>query len=187
MSRQYFYKLISNAAELKELHEEAVAHGKLEVGLSRGKILYIWDEERQNIRTVKPEEAAERLGLTLKQVDQIIATNAEVVFDEPEEQVVVERDVTFQEEGILENEPLPEVHEEIQEGVVEEPVEEPVEELPIKPTVNTSVDVQEALGTQPQPQPETHPGAVKDVNSPIVELVEDIITALEKFKNNISN
>lgn len=183
MSRQYFYKLISNAAELKELHEEAVAHGKLEVGLSRGKILYIWDEERQNIRTIKSEEAAERLGLTLKQVDQIIATNAEVVFDEPEELVAVERDVTFQEEGILENEPLPEVHEEIQEEVVEEPVKEPVEELPIEPTVNAPESIQEA----PEAQPETLPGAAKDVNSPIVELVEDIITALEKFKNNISN
>lgn len=181
MSRQYFYKLISNAAELKELHEEAVAHGKLEVGLSRGKLLYIWDEDRQNIRTIKTEEAAERLGLTLKQVDQIIATNAEVVFDEPKELAVVERDATFQEEGVLDNEPLPEVHEEIQEEVVEEPVEE----LPIEPTVNAPVGVQETLGTQPHP--EAHPGVAKDVNNPLVELIDDIITALEKFKNNISN
>lgn len=120
MSR-YFYSLISKAQGLKVLHEEAVLHGKLEVGLSGGKILYAWDEDRQNIRVINTEEAAERLGLTVAQVDQIIATNAEVVFDAPEEEDIIE-DVLddLNTEEVLSVEPKEEAIATVEPIVVEE-------------------------------------------------------------------
>lgn len=176
MSKKYFYSLIANAAELKELHGAAVAHGKLEVGLSRGKILYAWDEERQNIKAISQEEASERLGLTVKQIDQIKETNAEVVFEEEKQTA----DATFQDETVLDIEPLPEEDEPIQEEVAE-----PVEELPTVEEINAPVDVQEAPASQPEPAPQ--PEEAKYLVTPLTEFVDDFIAALDKFKNNISN
>ena len=83
-NRKYYYGLIANAQELKTIHDEAKLNGKQGVGLSRGKNFYIWDENIGNIRTIKPEEAATRLGLTIAQIDQIVATNGEISFEDPE-------------------------------------------------------------------------------------------------------
>lgn len=83
-NKKYFYGLITNAQELKVLHDEAALSGKQAVGLSRGKNFYIWDDSIGNIRTIKSDEAAKRLGLTSAQIDQIITTNGAVSFEEPE-------------------------------------------------------------------------------------------------------
>lgn len=178
---KYFYGLISNAQELKELHEAAVLHGKLEIGLSRGKLLYAWDEDRENIKTIKTEEAAKRLGLTIAQVDQIISTNAEVVFDEPVETLEVKSLATFQEEAIpLVDTPReePEAAEEVPviepEAVEEVPVIEPVKELPTEPKIDAPGSVQET----PQPKAENS----KLTKTALIALADSIIQALEEFK-----
>ena len=80
-----FYRFIANARELKNLHDEAALHDQLEVGVSKGKILYAWDEDRHNLRSITPEEAAERLNLAPHQIDLIVETLGDVVFDTPEE------------------------------------------------------------------------------------------------------
>lgn len=192
MSRQYFYKLISNAADLKALHDEAKLHGKLEVGLSKGKLLYAWDEDRNNIRSISQEEAAQRLGVTVSVIDQIIATNAAVVLEEPQAITEeVEKEVVFQEEDIPvveqteQTEPDEDPVEESEETKAEEeptpgqPVTDPIDEPSVLEEVNAPESIQEDQETQPK--------EVKDVNGPILALVGEIIAALEKFKNDISN
>src|SRR5690554_5835847 len=171
-----FYKLINNAQELKTLHDEATLHGKLEVGLSKGKLLYVWDEERNNIRSIKAEEAAARLGLTIKQIDQIIVTNAEVVFEDPKEIIEAKKEVTFQEEVTTVVDTTREVAE---EAATEEPVEEPIEEQPIQVELDAPESTQEEQQAQPK--------EVKDVNEPLLALIEDAIAATEKFKTSINN
>ena len=167
-----FYKLINNAQELKELHQEAALNGKLEVGLSKGKLLYVWDDERNNIRSIKLDEAATRLGLTTAQVDQIIATNAEVIFDEPEI-IEVETEAVFQKEAVQVvdqpgNEPEAEEIE-----AVEEPENEPAEELP---TVET-VDVPESVQDESKAESLT--------KTALIALADSIIETLEEFKTFI--
>lgn len=93
------YRRISSASDLKVLHEEAKTEGKLEVGLSRGNILYAWDEARDNLRTITTDEAAIRLGLTTKQIDKIIETGGEVTF---EEEKADDLESTFQDELLAE-------------------------------------------------------------------------------------
>jgi hypothetical protein len=166
---KYFYSLINNAQDLKTLHDEAVLNGKLEVGLSRGKLLYAWDEERNTIRAIKQDEAAARLGLTVKQIDQIIGSNAEVVFDEPEI-IQVETEAVFQEEAVQVvdqpgNEPEAEEIE-----AVEEPENEPAEELP---TVET-VDVPESVQDESKAESLT--------KTALIALADSIIETLEEFK-----
>lgn len=134
MSR-YFYSLISKAQDLKVLHEEAVLQGKLEVGLSGGKILYAWDEDRQNIRAINTEEAAARLGLTVAQVDQIIATNAEVVFDAPEEEPVEDVLVDLYTEETLAEDPKDEVVATVEPIAVEEKPEPTYSDAPIEKAI----------------------------------------------------
>ena len=194
---KYFYGLISNAQDLKELHDRATLEGKLEIGLSRGRILYAWDVDRNTIRSINQEEAAARLGLTVNHIDQIIATNAEVVFDAPAAVEVtdikaelevptpsigeVEKAATFQEKSVLEPQPVQQVEVEVP---AEAAVAEPVDELPTVEEINAPVDVQEAPAPQPEPAPQAE--EAKDLEAPLTELVDDIIAALEKFKVNIS-
>ena len=103
-----------------------------------------------------------------------IATNAEVVFDEPIDELEKEAAFQFQEENVLDIEPLPEAAE---IEVAEAPVEEPALELPIEEKVDAPEDVQE------QPAPELEVANDKDLVSPLIELVDDIIAALEDFRD----
>lgn len=177
---KYFYKLINNAQDLKNLHEEAILNGKLEIGLSKGKMLYAWDEERNTIRVIKTDEAAERTGLTLTQIDQIIATSAEVDFNTPEPKEEIDLldelldDAAFQEETVLlVGTPREEVEaeepetEEVAAEEVAEPVAEPNQELPALEEVDA---------------PERTQG---ECNSPLKTLVRRIIEALKDYDESL--
>lgn len=180
---KYFYKLISNAQDLKNLHEEAVLNGKLEIGLSKGKLLYAWDEERNTIRVIKAEEAAKRTGLTLAQIDQIIATNAEVDFNTPEAK---EADEVISDDTInLDIEPLQNTPESEEASALEvvtdvdtklvaeetsEPAAEPVQELPEAVEVDESEHVQESKAEGP---------------NPLKTLVRGLIEALKEFDESL--
>lgn len=180
---KYFYKLISNAQDLKNLHEEAVLNGKLEIGLSKGKLLYAWDEERNTIRVIKAEEAAKRTGLTLAQIDQIIATNAEVDFNTPEAK---ESDEVISDDTIdLDIEPLQDTPGSEEASVLEvvadvdtklvaeeasEPAAEPVQELPEAVEVDESEHVQESKAEGP---------------NPLKTLVRRLIEALKEFDESL--
>lgn len=186
MSRKYFYGKISNAQDLKALHDEASLHGKLEVGLSGGKILYAWDAERDNIRSIRSEEAAERLGLTLHQIDQIIATGADVVFEETEvdapEQELVE-DIKEEADVRLQEESIPEPAEGIEE-VAETEDENQVEES-VEATESTAVEeAKENLGLAAKLHDELlKQGIFKEA---LIKLADTIIEALEEFKQDIN-
>lgn len=161
--KKYFYGLISTAQELKALHDEAALHGKNAVGLSRGKNFYVWDVNINNIRTIKTEEAASLLELTVRQVDQIINTNAAVVFEEPEpvvESLPVEPQVAPLEEIPLEDKQTPAV----EETALVEPINEP------KP-VDTYPATPKELGEKNE-----------ECNCPLKELLDAIIPALIKFR-----
>ena len=172
---KYFYKLINNAQDLKNLHEEAILNGKLEIGLSKGKMLYAWDEERNTIRVIKADEAAERTGLTLTQIDQIIATSAEVDFNTPELKEEIDLldelldDAAFQEETVLlVDTPREEVEaEEPEAEEVAEPVAEPDQELPALEEVDA---------------PERAQG---EDNSPLKTLVRRLIDAFKDYDDSL--
>lgn len=185
---KYFYKLISNAQDLKNLHEEAVLNGKLEIGLSKGKMLYAWDEERNTIRVIKAEEAAKRTGLTLAQIDQIIATNAEVDFNTPEakepNEVISDNTIELDIEP-LQDTPLQDIPESEEASVLEvvadvdtklvakevsEPAAEPVQELPEAVEVNESEHVQESKA---------------EGLNPLKTLVRRLIEALKEFDESL--
>lgn len=126
------YRLITTAGDLKRLHDEADLNGVREVGVSRGRILYAWDEERNNLRSITPEEAADRLGLTLKQIDKIVETLGEVEFETIEEQPIIEDIETYEVEAV-------EVYQEAPEEVIEAPVvEEEQPQLDAAPEVDES-------------------------------------------------
>lgn len=181
---KYFYKLISNAQDLKNLHEEAVLNGKLEIGLSKGKMLYAWDEERNTIRVINAEEAAKRTGLTLAQIDQIIATNAEVDFNTPEtkesDEVISDDTIDLDIEP-LQDTPGPEEEASVLEVVADvdtklvaeetsEPAAEPVQELPEAVEVDESEHVQESKAEGP---------------NPLKTLVRRLIEALKEFDESL--
>jgi hypothetical protein len=184
---KYYYKLIGNASELKQLHEEAKKEGKLEVGLSRGKLFYIWDESIDNLRSIKADEAAARLGLTRAQVDQIINTNAEVVFDDLEEAAEVVKESTFQEEAVPVAS-LPGKEPETEETQTPEASEgKPAEELSTVEVSNASESV--LVEADPVKEPEKEPEATPDPkteevsNEALIEAVDEIVAALLKFRD----
>jgi len=161
--RKYFYGLISTAQELKALHDEAALHGKKAVGLSRGKNFYVWDDSINNIRTIKTEEAARLLELNIGQVDQIINTNAAVVFEEPEpvvESLPVEPEVAPLEEIPLEDTQTPAV----EETALVEPVNEP-EPVSIYPAA-----------------PEESGEKNEECNCALKELLDTVLPALTAFR-----
>lgn len=162
-NKKYFYGPISTAQELKALHDEAALHGKKAVGLSRGKNFYVWDANINNIRTIKTEEAARLLELTVRQVDQIINTNAAVVFEEPE--------------SVVESLPV-------------EPEVAPLEEIPLGDTQTPAVEEIALVEPINEPEPVAiYPAApeesgekTKECNCPLKELLDTIIPALIKFR-----
>lgn len=177
------YKQILSAAELKSLHEEAVLNGKQEVGISRGKILYAWDEERSTIKAITRTEAAERLNLTPAEVDKIIETDGQVVFDEPKAEVayagfpepavheeLVEDDAPEEETVPVVEEPTPEVKEEPKSDdpdPVQTPYEEPKSETPAIASPEAPESVQAAPADQ------------------IKAVIDKIVDALQELKNLI--
>lgn len=164
------YRIITSKDDLKVLHFEAKAVGKLEVGLSKGNILYAWDEDRDNLRAITIEEAATRLGLTTKQVDQIIMTAGEVVFEEPkpiEPEPAVEDYLLVDEPSPIEA-PEP-VSEEIIAPVVEEPVtvdDFPFEELEDEPIFASDL-------AEPEEKPVNEPDMWERIEGIIGELVDE--------------
>lgn len=177
------YRRIASAADLKVLHFEAKAIGKLEVGLSRGNILYAWDEARDNLRSITIDEAAERLGLTTKQVDQIITSGGEVVFEEPKP---VEPEPIP--EFIPQNQPIQEPDPEVKE-IITPMVEEAAVAVPAILVEDPSEEqTEDDLPFDEPEEPITEADMWKRIESMISELVNDkLAETKEQLKDAVKS
>lgn len=174
------YRRITSKDDLKVLHEEAKAIGKLEVGLSRGNNLYAWDESRDNLRVISIDEAAERLGLTTKQVDQIITSGGEVVFEEPKPEPIPE--------FIPQNQPIQEPDPEIKE-IITPMVEEAAVAVPAILVEDPSEEqTEDDLPFDEPEEPITEADMWKRIESMINELVNDkLAETKEQLKDAVKS